>query len=252
MLARVKDIIAIMEEHFPLHLAESWDNPGLQVGSRNAAVERLVVALDMDEAVLHYAVENRAGMIVTHHPLFFKGLKKIDYDHMPGRLLAGIVQNNLNVYSAHTNLDAGDRGLNQILAERLGLMDIKPLQPSFVEPLYKLVVYVPAGYENQIREAVSNAGAGHIGRYSGCSFRSQGTGTFIPTEGTNPFIGTTGRLEEVQEYRLETIVGKSKLGQVVSRMLEAHPYEEPAYDLYLLENTGKVFSLGRTGRLNTE
>lgn len=191
-------------------------------------------------------------MIITHHPLFFKGIKKINFDEHQGKLLRKIIKENLNVYSAHTNLDAGERGLNQILAERIGLKDIEPLDKSYTERLYKLVVYVPVSHESQVRKAINDAGAGCLGRYSDCSFKSRGTGTFTPSQGTRPFIGEQGRVEEVDEYRLETIVPQHELAKVLQSMFAAHPYEEVAYDLYLLENGGKIYSLGRTGKLEQE
>lgn len=249
MLARVKDIVQIIEEYFPVHLAEKWDNVGLQIGSMQYPVRRVLVALDMDQEVLQYAREQEADMVITHHPLLFHGIKSINYDDAMGNLIKGIIDAGITVYAAHTNLDAGERGLNQILAEKIGLNNIKPLDRGYTENLYKLVVYVPAEHEDIVRCAMMEAGAGHIGKYSDCSFRVKGTGSFRPLAGTNPFIGQEGMLQEVEEYRLETILSQSTLDQVQSSMLRAHPYEEPAYDIFRLERTGKVFSLGRTGQL---
>lgn len=250
MQAKVRDIVKIMESFFPVNLAESWDNVGLQIGSYSAPASRILVALDMDEEVLQYALDQKADMIITHHPLFFTGVKSINYENYQGNLLKGIIEAGITVYTAHTNLDAGERGLNQILAERIGLQDIKPLDKGHSEALYKLVVYVPIGYEDAVRQAINGAaGAGYLGRYADCSFRSKGTGIFRPLEGSRPFIGQEGLLEEVEEYRLETVVPQPRLGMVLQEMLKAHPYEEVAYDLYLLENRGPVFSLGRMGRL---
>ncbi|PKM78675.1 MAG: Nif3-like dinuclear metal center hexameric protein [Firmicutes bacterium HGW-Firmicutes-15] len=249
MQGKVRDIVKIMESFFPVHLAESWDNVGLQVGSYNAPANRVLVALDLDKEVLQYALDQKADMIITHHPLFFTGIKSINYEQSQGSLLKGIIKAGITVYAAHTNLDAGERGLNQILAERIGLHDIKPLDKGHSEALYKLVVYVPIGHEEAVRQAINGAGAGHLGRYTDCSFRTKGTGLFRPLAGSKPFIGHEAILEEVEEYRLETVVPQPRLGKVLQEMLKAHPYEEAAYDIYLLENRGKVFSLGRTGKL---
>ncbi|MEA4923887.1 MAG: Nif3-like dinuclear metal center hexameric protein [Syntrophomonadaceae bacterium] len=249
MLARVKDMVEIIEGHFPLRLAEKWDNAGLQVGSLQYPVRRVLVALDMDQEVLRYAREHEADMVITHHPLLFNGLKSINYDQAAGSLIKGIVEAGITVYAAHTNLDAGERGLNQILAERIGLGNIKPLDQGRTEALYKLVVYVPSDHEKTVRCAMMEAGAGHIGKYSDCSFRVKGTGSFRPLTGSTPFIGQEGILQEVEEYRLETLLPQARLDQVLSSMLRAHPYEEAAYDIFRLERTGQVFSLGRIGQL---
>ncbi|MEN6324669.1 MAG: Nif3-like dinuclear metal center hexameric protein [Syntrophomonas sp.] len=244
---RIKDIIGIMEEKFPLWLAESWDNCGLQIGSAEAVANRIMVALDMDEAILDLAIEKNTDLIITHHPFFFKGIKSIDYSTPLGRMIQKSIRAGINVYSAHTNLDAAEQGLNQVLAELLGLGEIAPLYIDKQEELYKLAVFVPATHTEALREVINQAGAGHIGAYADYSFRVRGTGTFRPAEGCNPFIGETGVLEEVDEYRLETVVYERDLQRIIKIMQEAHPYEEVAYDIYKLNNQGKIFSLGRKG-----
>jgi len=251
MPVTVKAIADILEEHFPLVLAAEWDNPGLQVGSWRQLAENILVVLDIDEEVIDYACRNRCGLIITHHPFFFSPVKSINYDQSQGRLLKKIVEAGITVYSAHTNLDAGARGLNQVLAERLGLVDIGPLDRWHCEKLFKLAVYVPSLHVEEVRAAILGAGAGHIGRYQDCSFMSKGIGSFRPLPGSQPFIGQEGRLEEVEEFRLETIVPHSRLERVVERMRETHPYEEIAYDLYPLELNGQIYSMGRIGRLGT-
>ena len=249
MPVTVKAIADILEEHFPPILAAKWDNPGLQVGSWRQLTENILVVLDIDDEVIDYACRNQCGLIVTHHPLFFSPVKSINYDQSQGRLLKKIIDAGITVYSAHTNLDAGARGLNQVLAERLGLVDIGPLDRWHSEKLFKLAVYVPLSHAQEVRAGILDAGAGHIGRYQDCSFMSKGIGSFRPLPGSEPFIGQQGRLEEVEEFRLETIVPQSRLQQVIERMREKHPYEEIAYDLYPLELEGKVYSMGRIGRL---
>jgi dinuclear metal center YbgI/SA1388 family protein len=238
-----------MEEEYSLHLAESWDNSGLQIGSSDKKVGRILIALDLDSFVLKQAVEKQVDMIITHHPLFFKPMKNINYASPLGRMIKALVSADITVYSAHTNLDAAERGLNQALAEKLGLIDIEPLYPASRESLFKLVVYVPATHLEDVRIAICTAGAGYIGNYADCSFRVRGTGTFRPGQDTNPFIGKTGQLEEVDEFRLETIIYERDLKQVLNSMHQAHPYEEVAYDLYRLENEGRMFSPGRKGCL---
>lgn len=249
MVATVKDIMAIMEEEFPLHLAESWDNSGLQIGNADREVKKILIALDLDYYVLKQAVEQQVDMVITHHPLLFKPLKNINYASPLGKIVKEVICADITVYSAHTNLDTAERGLNQFLAERLGLTKIKPLYPAKRENLLKLVVFVPVTHLEKVREAICTAGGGFTGKYSDCSFCTSGTGTFRPGQDTNPFIGKTGILEEVDEFRLETILYESDLKRVINAMQKAHPYEEIAYDLYRLENPGRAFSPGRRGRL---
>jgi len=250
MIARVKDLMQMMEENFPANLAEEWDNTGLQVGDPGQTVNRLLIALDLDQAVLEQALEQKADMVITHHPLIFKALKKLDYSQPHANLIRRLIQAGISVYSAHTNLDAAPNGLNQYLAERLELTEIKPLFPAFDEELFKIVVYVPVSHAEMVREAMTGAGAGHIGRYSDCTFGVQGIGTFRPGADTNPYSGKSGQLERAEEYRLETVAYKSMVPTIIAAMEKVHPYEEVAYDLYQLENRGRSYCPGRQGRLS--
>jgi dinuclear metal center YbgI/SA1388 family protein len=246
---RVKDIIEIMEHHFPLHLAASWDNCGLQVGSYQAPVKRVGVALELEPQVLEQALQQQIDLIITHHPLFFHGLKCLNTETVMGDMVNKLIRAGIAVYAAHTNLDSAPSGLNQHLAEKLNLRDIMPLFTEHRDELYKIVVFVPADHVVKVHEAMARAGAGHIGRYSACSFRTPGIGTFRPEAGSQPWIGSTGVLEEVEEYRLETVIPQSGLKQVLHSMQAAHPYEEVAYDVFRLVNGGQVYSMGRKGRL---
>jgi dinuclear metal center YbgI/SA1388 family protein len=249
MQVKVRDLINLIESYFPLYLAESWDNPGLQIGSPDQQIQRVIISLDLDTDILELARRERADMIVTHHPLFFRPIKSIHFEQPAGGLIKSLIKSNITVYSAHTNLDAGEIGLSQVLAEKLGLQEIAPLDNYRREELFKVVVYVPVSHQAELRSAMSQAGAGHIGKYSECSFRSQGKGTFRPGEDARPFVGERGRLEEVEECRLEMVLYKQDLGKVLAAMEKAHPYEEAAYDIYRLENESRVYSMGRKGWL---
>ncbi|SHJ79615.1 Nif3-like dinuclear metal center hexameric protein [Desulfofundulus thermosubterraneus] len=243
------DIAAIIEEMAPLELAEPWDNPGWQLGDPGAPVRRILLCLDVNEAVCREALERDVQLIVTHHPLFFKEFKQIRMDRPGGVLVTGLIRAGVSVYAAHTNLDRCRGGVNDFLARRLGLQDIQVLTPG-KEQYLKLVVFVPLGHVDAVRSAIGAAGAGWIGNYSDCTFGVEGTGTFRPLEGTNPYIGRQGRLEQVREVRLETIVPRRLVERVVRAMLEAHPYEEVAYDLYPLANqVTPSIGLGRIGML---
>ncbi|MGE5416302.1 MAG: Nif3-like dinuclear metal center hexameric protein [Acidobacteriota bacterium] len=249
MTVKAGDIFRLLEHLAPLDLAESWDNCGLQVGSRDKDVKSILVVLDIDEVAVKEACGSKVDLIVSHHPLFFKGINRIDYSDSQGQLIRDLVQQDITVYSAHTNLDSAPQGLNEYLAKKFALQNIRPLGVVKQEELFKLVVFVPADHIEEVRKAVCDAGAGHIGNYSDCSFRVLGTGTFKPLEGTSPYLGKTGVLEDAEEFRLETIVTKRIMKSVINKMIEAHPYEEVAYDLFPLAIDGPTFSYGRVGEL---
>ncbi len=252
MQVKVGDIIAIMERNFPLFLVQEWDNVGLQSGSAQQPVNKILVALDLTSEVMQTAIAGKYNLIITHHPLLFKPLKNIDVDRFPGNLIAQLIKNDISLYAAHTNLDMAERGINQLLAEKIGLQEIIPLSNEEVEPLYKLVVFVPLTHIEQVRQAIHAAGAGKTGGYSECSFQSPGTGSFKPGTGTNPFLGKMGQLEQVEEIRLETVCLERDLNKVLEAMHASHPYEEVAYDLLQLKNGGQTYSFGRKGILTPE
>ncbi len=252
MWATVQRIAEIIEEIAPLTLALEGDNPGLQVGDPRAPVQLVLAALEMDRAVLEEARARKAGLIVTHHPLIYRPLTALDRSTPEADLIAQIIHNNINLYSAHTNLDAAPGGVSHLLADRLGLSPDgrTVLEQTAEDRLLKLAVFVPFDHAGELLEALAGAGAGWIGRYSHCTFQVKGTGTFLPRDGANPTIGKRGRLERVEEVRLETILPESKCAFVVEAMLRAHPYEEVAYDLYTLERPGRPAGLGVVGQLD--
>ncbi|NLK01427.1 MAG: Nif3-like dinuclear metal center hexameric protein [Clostridia bacterium] len=241
-------VIKIMEKLAPISLALDWDNVGLQMGSPNEKVRKILVTLDITTDVVDEAVEMGADMIVAHHPLIFKPLDRIRSDTHIGSNLSKLVKNDIQVYVAHTNLDRSAEGVSHHLAKALGLNNLEVLDAGGPK-LYKIVVFVPKGYEDSIRDAMGKAGAGWIGNYSHCTYQVAGTGTFKPLAGADPFIGSTGELEKVEEYRLETIVPQHFKKQVLKAMMEAHPYEEVAHDIYPLGNKQWNTGLGILGYL---
>lgn len=249
MSVKCQVVIEALERLAPRKLAEEWDNVGLQLGSPAQETVKVIVALDLNEAVVTQAEAKGANLIVCHHPLIFKPLSKIRTDLPEGRLLARLIKADIAVYAAHTNLDIAAGGVNDVLAGRLGLRSIEGLAATGEEKLCKLTVFVPESHWQKTADAMTRAGAGHIGEYSNCTFRTRGTGSFLPLEGANPYIGSRGKLEEVEEIRLETILPESISRRVVKAMLAAHPYEEAAYDLYPLNNQAKQYALGRIGLL---
>ncbi|WP_082233812.1 Nif3-like dinuclear metal center hexameric protein [Halobacillus massiliensis] len=252
MTVTVREIVNQLEKLAPKKFAFEWDNVGLQVGSLDQPVENVMVTLDVLEEVVDEAVEKNVNLIIAHHPLLFKKLNQIDFSTPKGRVIRKLIQNDISVYASHTNLDIADGGVNDALAELIGLRDIKPLIETTNESLLKLAVYVPVSHADKVRDAMSEAGAGYIGDYSHCTYQVNGEGTFKPLEGSDPYIGSTGELERVEEKRIETIVPSFLTQKVLKAMNESHPYEEAAYDLIQLLNEGKSYGVGRLGELEEE
>ncbi|WP_321394508.1 Nif3-like dinuclear metal center hexameric protein [uncultured Desulfuromusa sp.] len=248
--ACLADIIGLLNRLCPPDLAEDWDNVGLQVGDPKAKIEKILVCLDAEDIAIEEAGRRGAQLVISHHPLIFKPLKRLSPIDMTGRVLFRAIKQDIAVVSAHTNLDRAADGLNDWLAERLGVTEVLPLEAPLSGNFYKLVVYVPRGHEDEVRDAILASGAGRIGAYDRVSFSSQGVGTFRGDQDTNAFIGNPGELVATDEVRLETIVSAALLNKAVSRMLKAHPYEEVAYDLIPLANERSDVGLGRIGQLD--
>ncbi|MCJ7841860.1 Nif3-like dinuclear metal center hexameric protein [Lederbergia sp. NSJ-179] len=245
-------IIQLFEEFSPKKYAFEGDPIGLQVGSFQKSVNNIMIALDVLENVVDEAIEKEVDLIIAHHPMIFRPMKKIQTDQPQGRIVEKLLKHDITVYAAHTNLDIAKGGVNDMLAQALQLENTSVLVPTYEQKLRKLVVYVPVEQAEQVRAVLGEAGAGAIGEYSHCSFSTEGTGCFLPGEGTNPHIGEHGKLERVQEVRIETVYPVEFENKMISAMLKAHPYEEPAYDLYDLALKGEELGLGRIGQLKEE
>jgi len=243
------EIIELFEQFSPKHLAMEGDKIGLQIGSLNKPIRNVMIALDVIEEVVDEAIEKDVQLIIAHHPPIFRPIKALRTDTPYGRMMEKLIKHDIAVYAAHTNLDVTKGGVNDWLAEALGLENTEVLVPTYEEPLKKLVVFSPLETSDSLRKALGDVGCGHIGNYSHCSFSARGVGRFLPEEGTNPYIGTQGELETVEEERIETIVPLSLEKKAIKTMLKVHPYEEPAYDLYPLDLKGEVLGLGRIGTL---
>ncbi|WP_409289321.1 Nif3-like dinuclear metal center hexameric protein [Peribacillus sp. SCS-37] len=243
------EVISLFEQFSPKHLAMDGDPIGLQIGRLNKSLDKVLIALDVTDEVVEEAISAGAGLIIAHHPPIFRSLKNLRTDLPHGALYEKLIKNDIAVYAAHTNLDIAKGGVNDLLAEALELQNIKVLSPTYEEKLNKLVVFCPENHAEEVRKAIGDAGGGHIGKYSHCTFMSEGTGTFLPGEQTTPYIGRQGELESVAEVRIETIFPASREKKILQAMLAAHPYEEAAYDVYPLENKGEMLGLGRVGTL---
>ncbi len=243
------EIIQLFEQFSPKQYAMEGDRIGLQIGRLNKPVHRVMIALDVLEEVVDEAIEKEVDLIIAHHPLIYRPLKNIMTDQMPGRMIEKLLKHDITVYAAHTNLDVAKGGVNDLLAEALELSNTEVLVPTHEIHLKKLVVYVPTEQCEQVKEALGNAGAGAIGNYSHCLFSSSGIGQFLPEENANPYIGDKGKLEQVNEERIETLFPDYLEKKVVQAMIKAHPYEEVAYDIYRLDNKGESLGLGRIGEI---
>jgi dinuclear metal center YbgI/SA1388 family protein len=241
------EIIQLFEQFSPKGLAMEGDKIGLQIGGLNKKIERVMIALDVLEEVIDEAIERDVQLIIAHHPPIFRALKNVLTDTIQGRMIEKLLKHDIAVYAAHTNLDVAKGGVNDLLAEALGLESPEVLVPTFETKLKKLVVFTPATHAEEIRKVLGKSGAGFIGNYSHCSFSANGTGRFLPEENSDPFIGQQGQLEQVDEVRIETIVPEHLVRRIVTAMIKAHPYEEVAYDVYPVENKGEVLGLGRIG-----
>jgi len=245
---RIKEIVKLITDEAALSLQESYDNSGLLIGDETAEVERVLLAVDVTEEVVEEAVSKKCGLIIAHHPLIFKGLKSINPKNPVERIAIKAIQNNIAIAAMHTNLDNYQFGVNAKLAAVLGLKNLEILSP-IKAGLRKLIVFVPQHHAEKVRKALFDAGAGAIGAYDSCSFNTPGTGTFRPRENANPFVGERGKLHQVAEVKVETVVPAHRLAQVLSAMTAAHPYEEVAYDVFPLENTNSTAGAGMLGEL---
>jgi len=245
---KVSDVLGIINSLAPFALAEEWDNAGLQVGNPSAFAGNIMVALDAGKSAVEAAVASGCQLLLTHHPMIFRPLKKISTADPLGRLLALAIRNDLAIIALHTNFDIADGGVNDLLAERLGLSGCEPLKVTVVEELVKLSVFVPKGHEEEVMNALFRF-SGFIGNYSDCSFQTAGMGTFKPLEGAAPFLGEIGKREYAEEIRIEVLLRKADVNAAVRSLIAVHPYEEPAFDLYPLMNKGKANGMGRLGEL---
>jgi dinuclear metal center YbgI/SA1388 family protein len=242
------EVMEAIETIAPSALAEGWDNCGLQVGDGASTVSRVLVALTPLPEVFDEAEETGADFILFHHPLIFGGLNRVDANAYPGSLIFRAIRSGIPVYAAHTSYDAAPDGVSVALAEALGLAGFSTIVAPRGE-LRKIVVFVPQGDADGVAAALSGAGAGVIADYTQCTFRTPGTGTFLPGEGSDPYLGERGRLERVDEVRLETVVPAHLAGAAVRAATAAHPYEEVALDVYPVQGYPEGCGYGRIGAL---
>ncbi|MBL7951317.1 MAG: Nif3-like dinuclear metal center hexameric protein [Flavobacteriales bacterium] len=246
---RIKDITAALEAWAPRSLQEDYDNSGLQVGDPESEVDSALVCLDCTEAVVEEAARLGCGLIISHHPVIFRGLKSLSGKGYVERTILAAIKHGIALYAIHTNLDNVISGVNGEIAARLGLKNLRVLDPKHGQ-LRKLFVFVPKDQAEAVRTAMFQAGAGHIGNYDECSFNGEGHGTFRAGENTDPHLGQKGRRHTEPEMRVEVVVPLTAEGAVVSALITAHPYEEVAYDLVPLANAHPGIGSGMLGELD--
>ena len=241
-------LVKWLEERAPLRYQESYDNSGLLVGDSEMHITGVLCTLDTDEEVLREAAARGCNVVLSHHPIIFKGLKRLTGSTVAERTVAFAVRNDIALYAGHTNWDSISGGVSFSLARRLEIQNPKVMMPRSKE-LLQLIVYVPTDYASQVAEAAFSAGAGHLGNYDECHFTSEGTGTFRPLEGSNPYSGTRGVREVAREQRLEFVVPAVLKGRVRDAVWQAHPYEEVAHSWISLENSWSDVGYGAVGDL---
>ncbi|PSL28419.1 Nif3-like dinuclear metal center hexameric protein [Dyadobacter jiangsuensis] len=244
----IKEILTELEKLAPLPYQEDYDNAGLLVGAPDTEVTGILFTLDITEDVVDEAVRKQCNLIVAHHPIIFKGLKKLNGKNYVERTVIKAIKNDIALYATHTNLDHVVGGVNWQIAKRLGLQNIKVLAPK-KQLLNKLAFFCPVENTQEVLKALFEAGAGEIGEYSNCSFRSEGLGTFLPGDNANPVIGAQGQLETVKEHRVEIMLPSHMQAQVLRALRRAHPYEEVAYYMSALENENQEVGAGAIGEL---
>ncbi len=247
-MTKIKDIINYLETIAPLGYQENYDNAGLITGNKSKEVTGILLCLDALENVIEEAIQKNCNLVIAHHPIVFKGLKKINGNNYVERTIIKAIKNDIAIYASHTNLDNVLLGVNRKIADKIGLANLKILAPK-AGTLQKLVTFIPEKNTSEVLSALHEAGAGQIGNYQNCSFRVAGTGTFEPNEAANPHIGKNNQLEEVSENRIEVIF-PATLGTAILQALKiAHPYEEVAYYLQNIENENQEVGAGMIGNL---
>jgi len=249
---KLKHIAAEINKIAPLKLALDWDNVGLLIGSENAEVKKVLLTIDVTKGVVAEAKKLGCDTILSYHPVIWDGLKRITAEGETSHIY-DLVKSGINVFSFHTAFDMAVGGVNDSLAKIVGMENAEPIGDFVDSPegdYLKVITFVPAEDVNKVADAMFKAGAGAIGNYSSCSFQSQGTGTFLPLEGANPAIGKKGKLEKVNEIKLESIVPEAKIEAVIEALKNSHPYETPAFDIFRQYSVGGKFGLGRIGKLS--
>lgn len=248
---KISEITDIIEEYAPLSLQESYDNAGMQTGDKNLEATGAILCIDVTEDIVDEALEKGCNLIISHHPLIFKGIKSVTGKNATERIIIKAIKNNIAIYSAHTNIDNTWGGVSHMIAAKLGLKITGVLQPQN-NKFCKLAVFVPYAHVETVQNALFKAGAGKIGNYDCCSYNTAGTGTFRAEEGANPWVGKIGEIHNEPETKIEVIFPVEKKASILKALIDNHPYEEPAFDIIALENESKYTGSGVIGTIEPQ
>jgi len=250
-MTKIKDVTTYLESIAPRSFQESYDNSGLLTGDSDWDIKGVLVTLDCTEAVVAEAINQNCNLIVAHHPILFKGIKKLTGQNYVERTIIKAIKNDVAIYAIHTNLDNVYGGVNKKIGEKIGLKNLKVLAPK-KGTLSKLVTFIPTEKSEVVLQALHQAGAGNIGQYENCSFRVEGSGTFTPKEGSSPYLGKPNEFTKVKEIRVELIFPNHIESKIVNALKESHPYEEVAFYITRLENDNQEVGAGMIGELEIE
>ena len=248
---KIKNVTEFLENFAPLAYQEDYDNAGLIVGNKNWDCKGALLTIDTTEEVVDEAIRKGINFIISHHPIVFSGLKKITGKNYIERTIIKAIKNDIAIYTSHTNLDNVQQGVNAKIADKLGLIKRSVLSPV-TGNLKKLVTFIPTEHADNVRKAVFDAGAGHIGNYDSCGYNLQGKGSFRASDEARPYVGNKGEVHFEEETRFETIFPSHLQSKIISALLKAHPYEEVAYDIYPLDNANNLIGSGLIGELPQE
>jgi dinuclear metal center YbgI/SA1388 family protein len=245
---KISEILQYLETLAPPRLQESYDNAGLLVGDKEKICSGILISLDVTEEILEEAAQKNCNLVIAHHPIIFRGIKKLTGNNFVSRTVISAIKKDVAIYAIHTNLDNVLHGVNKKIAEKLNLRNCKVLLPK-EGTLKKLVTFAPSKNAGEVRDALFSSGAGAIGNYNECSFNLEGKGTFKPLEGSDPYTGKIGERHSEEETRIEVIFPEYLETQLISSLKKAHPYEEVAYDIYSLANVRDDVGSGLIGEL---
>lgn len=246
---KIKEVLSHLEQRFPLSYQEEFDNCGVQCGDKEREITGVLVCFEMSDETIDEAISLNANLVISHHPLVLrKGIQKIEPTNRVGRIICKALENKMVLYSMHTNLDSAPGGVNDLFAQKLGLHDLRVLSPLSAN-LQKIAFFVPESHQKNVEDALFAVGCGRLGNYENCAYHVEGQGCFRPMAAAAPFIGTCGQTEIVDEVRVEMVFPIHLQHRVIEALYESHPYEEPAFDLYRLENPSRNAGLGRVGML---
>lgn len=247
----IGDICQIMDQAFPLATQDSWDNSGLLVGNANEILTGIIISVDIDETVITEAIEQKCNMVIAHHPIMFRGIKRLNGQTSEQRIIEIAIREHINIFAAHTCADKSPQGTSAKLAQMINLKNTKILIPE-ENSLNIITVSVPTQYASEVRNAIFDCDGGHIGNYSQCSLNIEGYSTFKANKQAQPFIGEANKTHSENETRIETIATRLQTPKIINAILKSHPYEEPAYNIYPISNKQQTCGYGIIGDFETE